>query len=92
MLSETNFIDQSKQQILWLVFLFKLLKLAKDIIAPVISEIFNTSIKLGTHPSKLKMSKFTPIFKSDGEADAKNYRPISLLSNYNTIFEKIMYK
>ena len=26
------------------------------------------------------------------EADANNYRPISLLSNFNRIFEKIMYK
>ena len=69
-----------------------LLKLAKDIIAPVISKLFNASIKLGIYPSKLKMSKITPIFKSDDEKDANNYRPISLLSNYNRIFEKIMYK
>ena len=61
----------------------KLLKLKKDIIAPVISEIFNTSFILGIYPSKLKMAKTTPIFKSDDETDANNYRPISLLSkNY----------
>ena len=70
----------------------KLLKLSKDIIAPVISELFNISVKSGTYPSKLKMSKITPIFKTDDETDPNNYRPISLLSNYNRIFEKIMYK
>ena len=72
----------------------KLLKLSKDIIAPIISEIFNTSVKLGIYPSKLKMSKIIPIFKSDDETDPNNYRPIiiSLLSNYNRIYKKIMYK
>ena len=36
------------------------------------------------------MSKITPIFKSGEENDANNYRPISLLSNFKRIFEKIM--
>ena len=50
------------------------------------------SIKSGSYPSKLKIGKITPIFKSDDESDANNYKPISLLSNFNRIFEKIMYK
>ena len=50
------------------------------------------SIKSGTYLSKLKIAKITPMFKSDDETDANNYRPISLLSNFNRIFEKIMYK
>ena len=37
------------------------------------------------------MSKIIPIYKADDETDACNYRPISLLSNFNRIFEKIMY-
>ena len=37
------------------------------------------------------MSKIIPIYKADDETDASNYRPISLLSNFNRIFEKIMY-
>ena len=69
----------------------KLLKCASSTIAPVLSEIFNASVTLGKYPSKLKLSKITPIFKNGEENDANNYRPISLLSNFNTIFEKIMY-
>ena len=34
----------------------KLLKFSKDIIAPAISEIFNTSVKLKIYLSKLEMS------------------------------------
>ena len=32
-----------------------------------------------------------PIFKADDETDTSNYRPISLLLNFNRIFENIMY-
>ena len=37
------------------------------------------------------MSKIIPVYKADDETDACNYRPISLLSNFNRIFEKIIY-
>ena len=33
-----------------------------------------------------------PIFKSGYETDANNYRPISLLSCFNRIFEKLVFK
>ena len=36
-------------------------------------------------------AKIVPVFKSGDELDANNYRPISLLSNFNRIFEKLMY-
>ena len=53
--------------------------------------MLNISVTLRKYPSKLKLSKITPIFKSGEDNDANNYRPISLLSNFNRIFEKIMY-
>ena len=37
------------------------------------------------------MSKIIPIFKADDETDTSNYRPILLLSNFNRIFEEIMF-
>ena len=39
----------------------KLLKCSSAVIAPVLSEILNTSIRLGTYPSKLKIAKITPV-------------------------------
>ena len=67
-------------------------KYANDILSEFLTKIFNKSIELGTFPSKLKMSKGIPIFKSDNEMDPNNYRPISLLSCFNRIFEKLVFK
>ena len=53
---------------------------------------FNKSIELGTFLSKLKMAKVIPIFKSDDETDPNNYRPISLLSCFNSNFENLVFK
>ena len=69
----------------------KLLKCSCDIMSPVLANFLNKSVSLGEYPSKLKMSKIIPIYRADDETDACNYRPISLLSNFNRIFEKIMY-
>ena len=68
----------------------KLLKCSSVVIVPVLTEILNTSIRLGTHPSNQKFAKITPVFKSDDDTDTNNYRPISLLSNFNRVFEKII--
>ena len=69
----------------------QLLKYSSEVISPVLSGILNTSVSLGVYPKKLKISKIIPIFKADDETDTSNYRPISLLSNFNRIFEKLMY-
>ena len=38
------------------------------------------------------MAKIIPVFKTDDNTDQNNYRPISLLSNFNRIFEKLIFK
>ena len=66
----------------------KLLKYASSSIKDILAEMFNLSVQIGSYPTKLKTSKITPIHKSDDESDPNNYIPISLLSNFNRIFEK----
>ena len=70
----------------------QILRCASNILSNVLEKIFNCSIKTGVYPSKLKMSKIITIFKTEDETEPNNYRPISLLSNFNRIFEKILYK
>lgn len=45
----------------------------------------------GIYPTCLKTSNLTPIYKKDSNLIISNYRPISLLSNVNKIFEKALH-
>ena len=69
----------------------QLLKCSCNIISPALSHIFNLSVMVGAYPSKLKISKITPMCKSEDKTDPSNYQQISLLSNFNRIFEKLLY-
>ena len=67
--------------------------LVKHEIANPLADIINLSFTTGIYIDKLKISKIIPIFKEKGnKLICENYRPISLLSNINKIFEKIMHK
>ena len=46
----------------------------------------------GSHPQRLKFVNTIPIHKKASRILLSNYRPISLLSNLNKIFEKIIFK
>ena len=52
----------------------------------------NMSFESGSCPLKLKIAKVIPIHKKGSELLVDNYRPISLLSNINKVFEKLVYK
>ena len=68
----------------------KILKSSAYVISSTLAQIINLSISTGVYPKKLKMANIIPIFKADDNTDANNYRPISLLSNFNRIFEKLI--
>ena len=69
-----------------------ILKLSSHIISQPLAQIFNVSVSSGSFPAKLKTAKVVPVFKSGDESKPGNYRPISLLSIFNGIFEKLVYK
>ena len=71
---------------------FKILHLLKAELSIILSNIINRSFSLGTFPSLLKVAKVIPIFKKGSTLDVQNYRPISLLSNIDKIFQKLMHK
>ena len=60
-------------------------------ISPLISKLINLSFETGEFPTTRKLAKVIPVHKKGSQVDLDNYRPISLLSNINKIFEKVMY-
>ena len=46
----------------------------------------------GIVPDKLNTAEVVPMFKKGDRSLASNYRPISLLSVVDKLFEKLMYK
>ena len=61
-------------------------------ISTILVDLFNLSIETGKFPDILKVIKVIPIFKNKGSPlEVSNYRPISLLSNIDKIFEKIVH-
>ena len=45
----------------------------------------------GTYPDLLKIAEVVPIFKKGERNKMTNHRPISLLSQFNKVFEKLLY-
>ena len=53
--------------------------------------MFNVCLSESTYPDLLKIAKVVPIIKKGERDKITNYRPISLLSQFNKIFEKLLY-
>ena len=70
----------------------KILKLLSPLISSPLSQIINESFQTGIFPDKMKLAKVIPLFKKGCPLTAANYRPISLLSVFNKIIEKVMYE
>ena len=54
--------------------------------------LINRSSSDGIFPNELKFARVMPIFKFGGSTALRNYRPISILSFFAKIFEKLLYK
>ena len=55
-----------------------------------LKHVISLSLSSGTVPSQLKIAKIVPIFKSGEKTNMDNYRPISLLSCFSKILEKVV--
>ena len=63
---------------------------AHDIINPLV-HVCQLSLSEGHFPSELKIAKVIPLYKANDPSMFNNYRPISLLSVFSKILEKLMY-
>ena len=69
----------------------KFLKIANNISAHYLSLLFNICANTGVYPNILKIAQVFPIHKKGSKLECSNYRPISLLSPINKVFEKLLY-
>ena len=70
----------------------KILKWVKFIIVPILTKIFNKCINEGVYPDCLKIARVTPVYKggNSNKNETTSYRPISILTQINRIFEKLI--
>ena len=69
----------------------KLLKIAADVVAPSLTEIFIQSINTGIFPNEWQEARVSPLYKHGAKSDPSNYRPISVIPTVSKIYEKIIY-
>jgi hypothetical protein len=68
-----------------------IIKKAFPVISNQLLYIFNLSFNQGVYPDMLKNAIITPVFKSGIQDDPSNYRPISILTIFSKLLEKIFY-
>ena len=68
-----------------------ILKILKSVLAIPLQLLFNYSFYSGTVPDQYKVARVVPIHKKGSTCLVSNYRPISLLSIFNKLIEKLMY-
>jgi hypothetical protein len=69
----------------------KILKISAQFINSPLSYICNKSMLSGTFPTKLKYAIVKPLLKKGDKENIANCRPISLLTSFSSVFEKIIY-
>ena len=68
----------------------KLLKQIAPIIITPLHYLVNLSLETGYIPREIKIAKIIPVFKDGDCHQYTNYRPISLLSSFAKLLEKIV--
>jgi hypothetical protein len=61
-----------------------------DYFSDILSKYINDSFKNGEFPEALKFARVKVLYKSGDPKDINNYRPISVLSTFSKIFEKLI--
>ena len=68
----------------------RMLRLASSGIADSLTKLFNECIRKGEWPEAWKKGEWNPVHKKDDRLDERNYRPITLLSTVDKVFESMM--
>jgi len=68
----------------------KLLKVCSHYISSPLTYICNRSLFTGIFPNRLKYASIRPLFKKGNNDEMNNYRPVSLLTSFSKILEKVL--
>jgi hypothetical protein len=69
-----------------------ILKACKTYISSPLSCLCNRVLFEGVFPDRLKYAKIIPVYKKGDKNNLSNYRPISILTSFNKILEKVIYR
>ena len=67
-----------------------IIKITKNVITPILVNLFNLCLGIGIFPDYLKTAEIIPLHKGGKKEITTNYRPISLLPQFGKLFEKII--
>lgn len=65
--------------------------LIRHAIIKPLTHVINLSFSQGVFPSQLKKAYVIPLYKGGDSQLMKNYRPVSVLSVFSKVFERLMY-
>ena len=71
----------------------KFIKYANPVLSVYLSELFNLfslCVNEGTYPDPLKIAEVILIFKKKDRSKTTNYRPISILSQFNKVKQTLL--
>ena len=68
-----------------------ILKIRKTYISKPLESVFNASLSTGVVLSDFKIANITPVFKKGSQSCLCNYCPISLISVFSKLLEKLLY-
>ena len=69
----------------------KIFKQDVQIYSKKLADIFNESIKMGKFPDIMIKAEVTSVYKKGAMNDKQNYHPVSTLSNFSTVIQKVIY-
>ena len=70
----------------------KILKITATFIRSPLTYICNKSTSTGIFPEGLKYSIIKRLYKKGDRTDLPNYRPMSILTSFSKVLEKVLYK
>ena len=68
------------------------LRIASDILSPVLCYFIDNAFRLGIFPQNCKKAKIIPLYKTGKPNNLTNYRPISILTCFSKLIEKLIHK